>query len=169
MATLKSLQGARLDANIDSLDPKDAQKGELGQIMAGDDGRLYRFVQFVDLDVSDGDAVELADIEYDDEGNITTYQVSSQTSGGGNAIDGASEGVAVASVSSSNFGFIQVGGVKQNINTENTTVAVGDYVLPDGTNDGEVSTAGADAKHEAIAVVENDLSSQCSGKLVPRL
>lgn len=165
------LKGAELgvsnNAHPDFLEPQEVGLGDEHTVK----GRTYKYVKFnTDADIGEGDAVEYADLSFDSESSptdphITEVVVSGATSGGGNAIDGATAGAALTSHSPSSdgeakYGWIQTKGPIQNLTDTSNGVSAGDYCEPDSSNDGEWAASGTDDKHQAGVIAVTGASSE---------
>ena len=120
----KNLPASRLVDDIDELSTIEANSDELGAKINGNHGEVYEFVQFVDLDVVEGDVVELAELSFDDEGKVDTLSVTKDRDGSslGRA---AVRGVVVAtSVDADHYGWIQIQGVCPKVNQSGSVSAV---------------------------------------------
>ena len=163
MASLKTLQGTNLDVDLDSISElKRAQVDGLGDTSAGDHGEVYQFVQFVDIDVSAGDSVEISALSYDADGSINTFQVTADSSA---ALGDSGIGIAVASVTAGNYGWIQISGPIAGMNTANTTLTAGDYFRVDGTNDGEIASVAAGEELQALGIITEFNTTTAAGIL----
>lgn len=158
------LKGAELDASVDEHpDFQEPHEVALGHVYIDKEGRKYKYVKFnQDVDIEEGDAVEYADVSFGTNSTptdpkVTDVVVSGATSGGGNAIDDATAGMALTSHPTNTdgearYGWIQVSGPAQNLTDASNGVAAGDYVMPDSSNDGEWTTATTDAEYRAGAI-----------------
>ena len=108
----------------------DAAKFEPGTIFQdGATGKAYRYVLIEDADVANGDVVEFSD--------TSGYEVTKYRAG---AIGRVVAGVAVATVTDGNYGFIQVSGRHTAVKCDGG-VAAGDVLVPHATYDGKADTA----------------------------
>lgn len=106
---------------------------QLGQVQAdGSNGKLYKYVKVVDLALQKGDSVELASATY-------SYIVSKDRSGGSVISGRGVVGVAVATVSVGQYGYVQVGGQMDEVRCDGG-VAAGDYLIPHASQDGRADT-----------------------------
>lgn len=97
----------------------------------GATGKAYRYVRIEDADVANGDVVEFSD--------TSGYEVTKDRAGGA-SIGRVVAGVAVATVTDGNYGFIQLTGRHTAVKTDGG-VAAGDALVPHATYDGKADTA----------------------------
>jgi len=96
----------------------------------GSTGKVYKYVLIEDADVANGDVVEFSD--------TSGYEVTKDRAGGA-SIGRVVAGVAVATVTDGNYGFIQVFGKHNSVKTDGG-VAAGDVLVPHATYDGKADT-----------------------------
>lgn len=97
----------------------------------GATGKVYRYVLIEDADVANGDVVEFSD--------TSGYEVTKDRAGGA-SIGRVVAGVAVATVSDGNYGYILVSGRHTAVKADGG-VASGDVLVPHATYDGKADTA----------------------------
>jgi hypothetical protein len=135
----------------------DTAKLEPGTVWQdGATGKVYRYVLIEDADVANGDVVEYSD--------TSGYEVTKDRSGGA-SIGRVVAGVAVATVSDGNYGFIQVSGRHTSVKTDGG-VSAGDPLIPHATYDGKADTAAAgstvtntEGQRFAFALANDDTSA----------
>ena len=133
----------------------DAAKFEPGTIFQdGATGKAYRYVLIEDADVANGDVVEFSD--------TSGYEVTRDRTG---AIGRVVAGVAVATVTDGNYGFIQVSGRHTAVKCDGG-VAAGDVLVPHETYDGKADTAASgstvvntEGQRFAFALATDDTSA----------
>lgn len=130
---------------------------ELGTIWQdGSTGKAYKYVLIEDADVANGDVVEFSD--------TSGYEVTKDRAGGA-SIGRVVAGVAVATVTDGNYGFIQVSGRHTAVKCDGG-VAAGDVLVPHATYDGKADTAAAgstvvntEGQRFAFALAADDTSA----------
>lgn len=135
----------------------DAAKFEPGTIFQdGATGKAYRYVLIEDADVANGDVVEYSD--------TSGYEVTKDRAGGA-SIGRVVAGVAVATVTDGNYGFIQVSGRHTAVKCDGG-VAAGDVLVPHATYDGKADTAASgstvvntEGQRFAFALATDDTSA----------
>lgn len=133
----------------------DTAKLEPGVIIeSGADGKMYKYVLIEDADIANGDVVEFSD--------TSGYEVTKDRTA---AIGRVVAGVAVATVTDGNYGFIQVFGRHTAVKCDGG-VAVGDVLIPHATYDGKADTAAAgstvantEGQRFAFALAADDTSA----------
>lgn len=125
-------------------------------VQDGATGKAYKYVLIEDAAVANGDVVEFSD--------TSGYEVTKDRAGG-SSIGRVVAGVAVATVSDGNYGFIQVSGKHSSVKTDGG-VAAGDVLIPHATYDGKADTAadsstgtGTDGQRFAFALAADDTSA----------
>lgn len=122
----------------------------------GATGKAYKYVLIEDADVANGDVVEFSD--------TSGYEVTKDRAGGA-SIGRVVAGVAVATVTDGNYGFIQVSGKHNKVKTDGN-VAAGAVLIPHATYDGKATTAAAgstvvntEGQRFAFALAADDTSA----------
>lgn len=118
------------------------KKGQLGQLYIKE-GNVYRYVQVEDAALAANVVVEYSD--------STGTEVTKDRSGGA-SIGRTAAGVAVATVSDGNYGWVQVDGVATVLVPAATAVAAGDLLTTHPTSDGGVIVATTSTFKNAFAV-----------------
>lgn len=122
----------------------------------GATGKMYKYVLIEDADVANGDVVEFSD--------TSGYEVTKDRAAG-SSIGRVVAGVAVATVTDGNYGFIQVFGRHPSVKTDGG-VAAGDVLVPHATYDGKADTAASgstvvntEGQRFAFALAADDTSA----------
>lgn len=107
---------------------------QVGTITFDDNGNAYRYVRVVDLDVENGDVVEVA--------STSQFDVTKDRSGG-SSVGRVVAGVAVSDITAGNYGWIMVSGIHSAVKTDGG-VTGGQFLIPHATSDGvaDSGTAG---------------------------
>lgn len=95
---------------------------------------VFRFVRVVDQAVADGDCVLPA--------SATSWDVTSDFSGGSAITTEACVGVAVGAISQNRYGFVMIRGRHDAVNCV-STVGIGDHLMPPSVTDGRAEEATA--------------------------
>jgi len=107
---------------------------ELGTLREGDDGKLYRYVQNIDLTAADGWALCVA--------NAANPHIVSGDASGGSAINSVPAGVAVGAIPKDSYGWVLVRGYKANVLSDGS-VAAGEALIKHASTDGGVDSGAA--------------------------
>lgn len=117
--------------------------GEPGHVWYdGSNGKAYKMILVEDANLAANDVVEYAD--------STGYEVTNDRAGG-SSLGRTAAGVAVATVTDGNYGFIQVEGVATAKVAAATAISAGDLITT-ATTDGCVETATTSTFKDAFAV-----------------
>lgn len=137
---------AQIAPNLDIC--TDSPKFQLGQIVEGENGKAYRYVQFVDAV-----AYVLGHLVCLDSAAANDWKVSNDYSA--NMAGDHPVGVVFQSVvpTENQYGWVQIAGEATVLAGSNAVIA-GDWLKPDGTTDGAVdeATAGTDETICAVAL-----------------
>lgn len=120
---MKSIPARGLHAN------DAAKKGELGQLFVRE-GKSYRYYLIKDLALAAGNVVEYS----------TTASAVTKDRSGGTSIGREAAGVAVATVTAGQYGWVQVAGTCTVTVPAKGVVAAGNRLIPHPTSDGGVSS-----------------------------
>lgn len=131
----KSVPASKVSAN-DSV-----AKGRLAQIRIYENAE-YRYYQVKDLALSANRVVEYS----------TTTDAVTMDRAGGTSIGRTVAGVAVATVSAGNYGWVQVSGSVSALTPAAIAIAAGDLVVPHATSDGGINKATTATFRHAFAV-----------------
>jgi len=125
------------------VDPLDANQNDLveadwsvGTLAMSKDGKIFRFIMAVDLDLVAGWSVEWASAL--DDGAVSGDRAGGSTIGTG-GFRGKPAGVAQTAITVSQYGWIQVFGFCENVLTDGG-VAAGHLLYPDATANGVAQT-----------------------------
>lgn len=116
------------------------------------DGKIYRYVQAVDLAVANGYVVTIADAADD---SIVSIDIS-----GGSSIAVKAAGVGIGAITADYYGWVLVKGVHSSVLSDGS-VAAGEYVVPHASTNGSIDTAAAGSTvaitaHQALGVALAD-------------
>lgn len=124
---MKTIASAKSDYNSSVL------PGQLGEIVSYDGTKTYKLIQVEDLDLAANDVVEYSD--------VTGMEVTKDVSGG-SSIGRGFAGVATATVTHGNYGYVQIKGLASCKVAAGVAVAAGSRVKT-GTADGCVTAYAA--------------------------
>lgn len=105
--------------------------------------KAFMYAKVVDADVTDGEAANFGQV-YDSNTQFVPHVTPDRS--GGSSLGQVPAGVFVNSISQDNFGWIQIRGLHDAVQTESgsgTDLAVGDQVTTDPSNDGSVAAVSA--------------------------
>mgnify|MGYP000849721882 FL=1 len=106
---------------------------ELGQVAFGNDGKKYRYVRFLDaVTYAAGQVCCLA--------SASAWNVSNDVSGGSQLAGNIVVGIALGAPSQNDYGWVQIAGIAT-VHHEGASVAIGDILVADPSNDGAASEA----------------------------
>lgn len=148
----KSVPASKVSAN-DSV-----AKGRLAQIRIYENAE-YRYYQVKDLALSANRVVEYS----------TTTDAVTMDRAGGTSIGRTVAGVAVATVSAGNYGWVQVSGSVSALTPAAIAIAAGDLVVPHATSDGGINKATTATFRHAFAVALSADTATTSGAGVTKI
>ena len=136
---MKSINATKLAAN-------DATATDTpGEYRMSADGKIYRYVQALDIAVANGLVVENADA-------ANSYEVSIDRAGG-SSIGRIPAGVGIGAITADYYGWVLVRGVHTSVLSDGS-VAVGEAVVPHASTNGGIDTA---ATGSTVAVTGQQL------------
>jgi hypothetical protein len=136
---MKSINATKLAAN-DAI-----AKDTPGEYRMSADGKIYRYVQALDIAVADGYVVENADA-------ANSYKVSIDRAGG-SSIGRIPAGVGIGAITKDYYGWVLVRGVHNSVLSDGS-VAAGEAVVPHASVNGSIDTA---ATGSTVAVTGQQL------------
>ena len=118
---------------------------KVGDITFDENGNAYRYVRVVDLDVADGDVVEMA--------STSQFDVTKDRAGG-SSVGRVVAGVAIGTITAGNYGWIMVSGIHDAVKTDGGVVK-GEALVPHATSDGvadsvDAASGTADTEHQTF-------------------
>ena len=152
---------AQIAPNLDLC--TDTQEWDLGAVIEGQNGRAYRYVQFVDaITYVQGHLVCLDSAAADD------WKVTNDVSG--NMAGDHPAGVVFQSVvpTENQFGFVQIAGESAVCLIGSAAVIAGDYLKPDATTDGAMDEATVGTDENICAVALATIADAASGRVMLR-
>lgn len=135
----------------------------LGDVVEGQNGKAYRFVQFVDaVAYVAGHLVCLDSAAADD------WKVSNDTSG--NMAGNHPVGIVFQTVvpTENQYGFVQIAGESAVCLIGSASVIAGDYLKDDGTTDGAMDEATAGTDENICAIALETIADTASGRVMLR-
>lgn len=151
--------GPSLDKCWDTLMPASYK---LGDIVWGENGKAYRFVQFVDAVAYVAGHVVCADMAAADDWKVTN-DVSANMAG-----DHPIGVVFQAVVPTENqYGFVQIAG-EAIVMVGSASVIAGDYLKPDSSEDGEADEATAGTDENIFAIALETIADNATGRVLLR-
>lgn len=128
--------------------------GEVGELITYDGIKVYKLVQIEDANVAVNNVVEYSD--------STGCEVTKDRAGGA-SLGRTAAGVAAATITDGNYGYIQVAGVTTVTVPAGVAVAAGDLITTHATSDGGVITATTSTFKNAFAVALSADTATTSG------
>lgn len=148
----KTVPASKVSANDSSA------KGRLAQIRIYENAE-YRYYRVKDLAVASTQVVEYS----------TTTDAVTKDRAGATSIGRTVAGVAVATVSAGNYGWMQVSGSVSALTPAAVAIAAGDLVVPHATSDGGINKATTATFRQAFAVALSADTATTSGAGVTKV
>lgn len=127
--------------------------------------KSYRYVQVEDANLAANEVVTLSD--------TTGTEVTNDRAGGSSIGNHAVAGVALAAVTDGNYGVIQTGGVATMKVAANETIAAGNLLQADSSNDGCVVAASATTSSVeapfAVALAADTATTSAAGTVTAKI